>query len=387
MKKNLAKLLLDLLNTNFFKNPNDLLCSISGGQDSIFLLIFLYHLQTLFPISLFSLSSNHFWCINNFYVETELIKFHFLLNLEVYIFIPEDKILTEERGRFWRQKNSYRTSVFLNIKTIAMGHTFSDQIETSLWHLFRGTSPNGLPKTTLETYVKKPYFNLNFSQRKQRTYLTNNNKNLINKFKKKSFFGTKKNHLVSKTKLKNYLNAFCYKIPILKSKTYLKLKLLLNVEKYPSKKTTLNKFLFRQPNTDLGKISVIRPLISYHRNDLKSLITENSLPILLDKTNQSFKLTRNKIRLFIVPILHLYFSRKSDLQLKKYLKISDTEQIFLLNLITHQLQEYSTCPQKIKNLQILPVLLKQRITYSILRIYLKTQITYNNVLDFSQLEE
>jgi tRNA(Ile)-lysidine synthase TilS/MesJ len=53
MKKKFSKILFKILKNDFSKKPEDLLCSISGGQDSIFLLIFLYHLRALFPISLF----------------------------------------------------------------------------------------------------------------------------------------------------------------------------------------------------------------------------------------------------------------------------------------------------------------------------------------------
>ena len=67
-----------------------------------------------------------------------------------------------------------------------------------------------------------------------------------------------------------------------------------------------------------NKFNIIRPLIFYTKDDIEKYIEENNIPCRYDKTNNSKKYTRNRIRLDILPIL-----KKENVNIhKKFLTLS-----------------------------------------------------------------
>jgi len=57
--------------------------------------------------------------------------------------------------------------------------------------------------------------------------------------------------------------------------------------------------------SNFKNFKIIRPLIFYTKKDIEEYIKENNIPVVYDKSNESKKYTRNRIRLDILPLLKL----------------------------------------------------------------------------------
>ena len=285
----------------------ELLCSVSGGQDSIMLLWILLHLQKSLKFKLQILHFNHFWQKDNFYSTYELLKISFLFNIPVNIIIPEIKISSETIGHYWRKQKIYHFSTFLQKNHVLYGHTASDQIETALWNLFRGTSPNGLNSLRKLTKIK------NKSQFCEKNFLNSSPRKY--KFLKKSIFFYRC-HKIRYNQIKSIkpnfskLNIFIFQ----KVKYFYEYTLIYNSTKF---------------------VNISRPLLYLHRSDivLAHFNSELNLPICIDQTNQETKYTRNKIRLIIIPLLRYYFQNKSMIY---FLYILNTVGIVFFAIEIHQ---------------------------------------------------
>lgn len=55
--------------------------------------------------------------------------------------------------------------------------------------------------------------------------------------------------------------------------------------------------------TEFKNFKIIRPLIFYTKKDIEEYIKENNIPVVYDKSNESKKYTRNRIRLDVLPLL------------------------------------------------------------------------------------
>jgi len=55
--------------------------------------------------------------------------------------------------------------------------------------------------------------------------------------------------------------------------------------------------------TNFKNFKIIRPLIFYTKKEIEEYIKENNIPVVYDKSNESKKYTRNRIRLDILPLL------------------------------------------------------------------------------------
>jgi len=161
MKKSLSQSSYIVHKKTLFCSSNNIVCALSGGQDSILLLLILIHLQVTFNIKLQVIFCNHFWQIQNFYTIFEIWKLMFIFQIPVNFFFVEQTILNEEKARIWRQKNFSRSSEFFQSQNLILGHTGTDIIETALWHLVRGTSPKGLISLQPQRKLKSTDFTRN----------------------------------------------------------------------------------------------------------------------------------------------------------------------------------------------------------------------------------
>jgi tRNA(Ile)-lysidine synthetase-like protein len=128
-----------LLQTN-----QNVLVSVSGGQDSSCLIILFLQLKKQWNLNVGLLWCNHLWQIDAFFITKHIFNICFLLNLPIYFNITIEKIFTEQTARNWRYEKFHRHYKFYSYDVILTGHTASDQIETLLFHLLRGSSPKGL---------------------------------------------------------------------------------------------------------------------------------------------------------------------------------------------------------------------------------------------------
>ena len=158
MRKSLSQSSYIVHKKTLFRSSNRILCALSGGQDSILLLLILIHLRATCDLKLQVIFCNHFWQIQNFYTVFEIWKLMLIFQIPVNFFFAEANLLNEEQARTWRQKNFSRSSEFFQTQKLILGHTATDIIETALWHLVRGTSPKGLVSVKPQRKLKSTDF-------------------------------------------------------------------------------------------------------------------------------------------------------------------------------------------------------------------------------------
>lgn len=152
-----------------------------------------------------------------------------------------------------------------------------------------------------------------------------------------------------------------------------------NLKKNKIKKLQAFNYCFSVNKEKFDTFEINRPLITIHRQDIYNLSEQNTLPLIIDNTNQSLKLYRNKIRLILIPLLRYFFTKKFDFQLKKYLNITKKEQIFLNKLTFSILESYCTKPESIHSFFTLPINLQQKSLQYLLEIYTSKQIQLSQI--------
>jgi tRNA(Ile)-lysidine synthase TilS/MesJ len=285
-----------------------LICCLSGGQDSQLIFYLFLHLRKHLNFNI--LYCHHFWQLLNFTAFWELWKNSYLFQIPFYFFVTERQFVTEERARNWRTENLAHLSNFHfdpltnRFANFSLGHTASDQIETCIHKLSRGTSPASLASFNRLTSLKKPIFDLKF-QNQNRFWVKTHSQNI--KFS------------YSKIKLKNIQQSnkstkFIKKFNSIRNFIDLK-KISGNIYKYEEQSSFSTK--------------VLRPLIFYHRQDITKIIKNNKLPVTYDPTNQNYKWTRNKLRQKVLPLIRGEVTNIFDFHFSKFLLINEGEQIFL----------------------------------------------------------
>jgi len=408
-QENILDMSSHIYHKNCFKRQNNIVCSISGGQDSIVLLIMLLHLNKILNLNIELIYSNHFWQKSNFYYFVELLKISYLVNRPISILVPTRKIDSENKGHNWRRKNFFRLGYFYNANTIVTGHTASDQIETAIWHLIRGTSPTGLISLKEKTFFKTSLLkieNKNFPKGSDSfnkfDQLTNN----TIRYSTKKFYKTTPS-LVCKTQFfsrpclcmssqqqSSNQNDIISGIPklsgaqmfpkyqcIVDRKFFQSSPIKNKIHFYPiSKVKKLRVLNYSFIKTNFTQFDIIRPLSTFHREDIGKIIQDNNLPIFVDYTNQSLVLSRNKIRLILIPLIRYYFTATFDLHLTKYLKIISKEQNYLNRTRKKILESYCNRPELVGSLFTLPVSLQIKCLQHLAEIYIVSQMTFPEFL-------
>lgn len=362
MKQIISQMSFNVHQKSIIYPSTSLLCAISGGQDSILLLFILVHLRETLNLHLELIYCHHFWQRNNFYSLVHIFNLAYLLNIPIHITFAEVDLNSEQIGHNWRRKQFFRVGAFSNSKTILTAHTGSDQIETAIWHLLRGTSPTGL-----------------ISLKQQNSFhLTSRiiqNNCFPNSFKKGNNYRVLSNKKFYNKQTWSKPTKQLYYTIALESKKY-------NIdEQVFSKKVKV--FSYRFFKEKLNHLEILRPLIEFHRDDITKIVKHNKLPIYIDKTNQSLQLNRNKIRLLLLPLFRFYFKTNCDLQIKKYLNITIEEQEFLNPILLKILQSFCDYPETIKSLFQLPLALQYKIIQLILEIYTFKQINQTQIQNIS----
>lgn len=124
---------------------------VSGGADSVALLLLLDALKVEFDLQLFVVHINH--KIRGdaeedaHYVESLCkqceIPFY-LFEENVLVLAAEEKKSEEEMGRICRYRRFYQVVEQVNANKLALAHHMDDQAETVLFHLVRGTNLSGM---------------------------------------------------------------------------------------------------------------------------------------------------------------------------------------------------------------------------------------------------
>lgn len=317
-----------------------LLISLSGGQDSFCLFFLFWQLKLQWNFDLKPLWCHHFWQIDSFYVMKHILKAVFAFQMESYLPISFELNLSEERARIWRYKAFQRVSFFDQTSNVLTGHTLSDKIETSFFHIIRGSGIRGIQTLKIKRSLNQ---NLN-----------------------KILFATIKEYLLQKKIYRKHL-------PVNKK---IKIK---------NKKIFLN---FINQNT---QTQIIRPLLFLHRFDCKKLITFWKLPIYPDKTNKNYQYSRNRIRNQLVPTIRFFFNPKFDIIFNRFLLILQNEDSYFTRLNSkflhcipeQQLKQNSLSKNKkqlaISLFNVLPQILQERIIQFFFQLNNKKDLSYISI--------
>lgn len=131
----------DLLNPE-----NTLLVAFSGGIDSLCLLDVLFNLSKQYNFQLIAAHLNHNWRGLESKMEEERAKEYSLArNITFYSeTLPENLPHTELEARNQRYEFLNKASKKFNATAILTGHTLTDQVETVLYRIIKGTGTIGL---------------------------------------------------------------------------------------------------------------------------------------------------------------------------------------------------------------------------------------------------
>jgi len=137
---------------NMFSPGDRVLVGVSGGPDSVCLLHILNRCRKDMALSLHVVHINHGIRKRESKREEKFVS-HLagrmglpitVKSLDVPSYARRKKLTVEEAARDMRYSAFEQLAGKLNAKKIALGHTASDQVETVLMHLLRGSGPQGL---------------------------------------------------------------------------------------------------------------------------------------------------------------------------------------------------------------------------------------------------
>jgi tRNA(Ile)-lysidine synthase len=134
----------ELLRKEIVRPNQTLLLMISGGQDSICLLVIFLQFRNKWNFNLGLIWCNHLWQSKSFYSTRHLFKMAHLLHLPIYYTLPLTPIANECLARNWRYKSTKKIAEFYQYKIVVTGHTASDRVETMVLNLIRGSGGAGL---------------------------------------------------------------------------------------------------------------------------------------------------------------------------------------------------------------------------------------------------
>lgn len=117
-----------------------ILCSCSGGQDSMGLLFLFAQLKTQWNWDIGVVHANHLWRYSAVLQASKLTQISLSLGLEVSVSLPGQMLDEEQSGRLWRTRSILRIAQLRRWHLISTAHTASDRVETLLCNLVRGTS-------------------------------------------------------------------------------------------------------------------------------------------------------------------------------------------------------------------------------------------------------
>jgi tRNA(Ile)-lysidine synthase len=152
MKSIEQKVIKFITEKNLIENGDKILIALSGGPDSVFLLHFLIKFKKKYNIELSTIHINHMIRGKDALADKEFCrKLSLNLGLKFYTFsrnvknyAKKNNISVEESGRILRYKDFNNTLKKIGYNKIATAHNCSDNAETVLLNLIKGTGIRGI---------------------------------------------------------------------------------------------------------------------------------------------------------------------------------------------------------------------------------------------------
>ena len=133
-----------LINENAINPNQSLLLAVSGGQDSICLLLLVSQLKGQWGWKVTVLHCNHLWVEDSLIAHSFVFKTAFLFGIPALTGFTLRQVSTEQRARDWRLATFQHINLFYNFNRALTGHSSSDRLETGLFNLFRGSGLKGV---------------------------------------------------------------------------------------------------------------------------------------------------------------------------------------------------------------------------------------------------
>ena len=133
-----------LINENAINPNQSLLLAVSGGQDSICLLLLVSQLRDQWGWKVTVLHCNHLWVKDSLIAHSFVFKTAFLFGIPALTGFTLRQVSTEQRARDWRLATFQHVNLFYNFNRALTGHSSSDRLETGLFNLFRGSGLKGV---------------------------------------------------------------------------------------------------------------------------------------------------------------------------------------------------------------------------------------------------
>nr|YP_009478326.1 trna lysidine synthetase [Prototheca cutis]BBD20233.1 trna lysidine synthetase [Prototheca cutis] len=351
---------------NFSKDISNNLCTLSGGQDSMFLFFLLIHLQKTNTINCHFLYCHHLWQVSNFFSCKQIFKLAFFFEKSLTISFTEHFIKNELNARKWRTFCYYRVLRIEHCTNLLIGHTATDYLETAFFNLIRGSSPQGLSEFETHKKIKNSFF-INLFNKNFLSFLaeTKINKKRLIKFIKIKKFYWKKKFIKQKKKSDVFLFFFQFNGFYLKKNIF--------YVKVLKKKIIYLGFSYKYTKPKFS-MKLYRPLITYHRNDILKLISYYSIPIIVDSSNNNLMFSRNNIRHNIFTKIRILSKKAFDFKFYQFLNILVQEH-YDIHEITKKKIKNSRDLKKFK-FKKLSKAEQRRFLFCILKSYTKVSLQY-----------
>nr|YP_009297792.1 tRNA(Ile)-lysidine synthase [Kumanoa americana]AOM67526.1 tRNA(Ile)-lysidine synthase [Kumanoa americana] len=135
---------LNLLRALKINTDDSILLAISGGQDSLCLLKLSLDLRAKYRFKVGIIHIDHQWRYDSSLTTKHLINLMKSYCVPTYIYQIHSKVYSELEARNFRHQLFIQTAETYQYTMIATAHSCTDQIETCLHNLLRGTSIDGL---------------------------------------------------------------------------------------------------------------------------------------------------------------------------------------------------------------------------------------------------
>ena len=331
MKKLISAIRINFEKKSTLLKKNKILCTYSGGQDSTLTFFILLHFQKELQYCLESVYCHHFLQEKNFTSFWQLIRINYFFSNPISIVLSVDNLKTENEARRWRKKSFERIFLLQKSSTLFLGHTASDKLETIISNIKRGTSSQGLINFDFHSIYKNQSIFLFFPL----TFLFEAKKSTLSPFiwKKKKLF--QDSSILWPFKLKkvktNFVPNFQFGKRTFRSKR--KISQLTTYRRTTSNQIEVKNSLILKSSNGINQTQIshnkyllyslyssplnfslvsLRPLVFFHRNDVRMNCQIFQLPVISDPTNDFSELSRNQIRHQINPLIRYFFSTKIE---------------------------------------------------------------------------